>query len=249
MRNWLFMRFSALLLVPTLVCAQSGSLPTRESLSYAVEWRLITAGKARLDWTSLPGPRGGFESKLHIESVGLVSKLFKVLDDYTSQLNPSLCVLTSHSVTHEGVRHRETKITFDPDTRKASYQERDTARNTTLLSQEIDIPPCVHDVIGGLYFLRTLNLEPGQAVQAPVSNGKKVVNARIEAQQREDVKTPAGTFKAVRYELYLFNDVLWSRSGHLYIWLTDDRRRIPVQIRFRLPVTIGTITLQLEKVE
>jgi hypothetical protein len=86
-------------------------------------------------------------------------------------------------------------------------------------------------------------------VQAPVSNGKKVVSARIEAQQREDVKTPAGTFKTVRYELFLFNNVLWSRSGHLYIWLTDDRRRIPVQIRFRLPVTIGTITLQLEKAE
>jgi antitoxin component of MazEF toxin-antitoxin module len=251
MRNWRFMRFSALLLllVSTLAHAQSGNLPSRESLYYAVEWRLITAGKARLDWSTLPGPRGGYESKLHIESVGLVSKLFRVLDDYTSLLTPNLCVLSSHSVTHEGVRHREANITFDPATRKASYLERDTARNTTLLSQEIEIPPCVHDVIGGLYFLRTLNLEPGQAVQAPVSNGKKVVSARIEAQQREDVKTPAGTFKTIRYELFLFNNVLWSRSGHLYIWLTDDRRRIPVQIRFRLPVTIGTITLQLEKAE
>jgi hypothetical protein len=251
MRNWRFMRFSALVLlsVCSLAHAQSPNLPSRESLYYAVEWRLITAGKARLDWTALPGPRGGFESKLHLESVGLVSKLFRVLDDYTSILNPSLCVLSSQSVTHEGVRHREANITFDPATRKASYLERDTARNTTLLSQEIEIPACVHDVIGGLYFLRTLNVDPGQAVQVPVSNGKKVVSARIEAQQREDVKTPAGTFKTVRYELFLFNNVLWSRSGHLYIWLTDDRRRIPVQIRFRLPVTIGTITLQLEKAE
>ena len=94
-----------------------------------------------------------------------------------------------------------------------------------------------------------LNIEPGQAVQTPVSDGKRVVSARIEAQQREDVKTPAGSFKTVRYEIFLFNNVLWKRSGHLYIWLTDDRRRIPVQIRVRLPFTIGTITLQLEKVE
>ena len=245
------MRFSALLLlaVSTLVQAQTVNLPSRESLFYTVEWRLITAGKARLDWTAQPGPRGGYESRLHLESVGLVSKLFRVLDDYTSTLNPSQCVLSSQSVTHEGVRHREAAITFDYAGRKASYLERDTSRNTTLLQQEIEIPACVHDVIGGLYFLRTLNLDPVQAVQAPVSNGKKVVNARIEAQQREDVKTPAGTFKTVRYELFLFNNVLWNRSGHLYIWLTEDRRRIPVQIRFRLPVTIGTITLQLEKVE
>jgi len=246
------MRFSAAVLLFSLcplANAQPGNLPSRESLFYTVEWRLITAGKARLDWNALPGPRGGFESKLHLESVGLVSKLFRVLDDYTSQLNPSLCVLASNSVTHEGVRHREAKITFDYDAHKASYLERDTARNTILLQQETEIPSCAHDVIGGLYFMRTLNLDPGQPVQAPVSNGKKVVSARIEAQQREDVKTPAGTFKTIRYELFLFNNVLWSRSGHLYIWLTDDRRRIPVQIRFRLPVTIGTITLQLEKVE
>jgi hypothetical protein len=145
------MRLSALLLLPvwTLAYAQSVNLPARESLFYAVEWRLITAGKARLDWTAQPGPRGGYESKLHIESVGLVSKLFKVEDDYISQLSSSLCAQSSHSVTHEGVRHRETRITFDPESRKASYLERDTARNTTLSQQEIEIPPCVHDVIGG----------------------------------------------------------------------------------------------------
>ncbi len=247
------MRFSApsllLLTAAFSAHAQTSNLPARESLSYAVEWRLITAGKARLDWSALAGSRGGWESKLHIESVGLVSKLFKVEDDYASQLNSRLCAQSAQSSTREGVRSRETRITFDYDIRKASYLERDRIRNTTMRSQEIDIPACVHDVIGGLYFMRTLAVDVGQAVQVPVSDGKKVVMARVEAQQREDVKTPAGTFKAVRYELFLFNNVLWNRSGHLYIWLTDDRRRIPAQIRVRLPFTIGTITLQLEKVE
>jgi hypothetical protein len=245
------MRFPALLLSACCVSAfaQTANLPARESLFYTVEWRLITAAKARLDFTALPGARNGWESKLHLESVGLVSKLFKVEDDYVSQLGPGLCVQSSHSVTREGVRQREAQATFDAAARKASYLERDRTKNTTVVAKEIDIPGCVHDVIGGLYFLRTLNLEPGQAVQAPVSDGKKVVSARIEAQQREEVKTPAGTFRAIRYELHLFNNVLWPRSGHLYVWLTEDRRRIPAQIRFRLPVTIGTITLQLEKVE
>ena len=239
----------ALLTAPYIANAQSGALPGRETLHYAVEWRLITAGKARLDWTSLSGPRGGYESKLHIESIGLVSKLFKVEDDYTSTLSQGLCVQSVQSTTREGVRQRETRITFDGDAHRASYLERDRVRNTTLLAKDIEIPSCVHDVIGGLYFLRTLNIEPGQAVMAPISDGKKSVSVRVESQQREDVKTPAGTFKTVRYELFLFNNVLWNRSGHLYIWMTDDRRRIPVQIRFRLPFTIGTVTLQLEKVE
>jgi hypothetical protein len=118
-----------------------------------------------------------------------------------------------------------------------------------LNSQEIDIPECVHDVVGGMYFLRTLNLEPGQSAEVPVSDGKKSVMAKVEAQQREDVKTPAGTFKTVRYEIYLFDNVLYRRSAHLNIWLTDDRRRLPVQIRVRMQFTIGTITLQLSNPE
>ena len=71
--------------------------------------------------------------------------------------------------------------------------------------------------------------------------------ARVEAQQREDVRTPAGTFKTVRYEVFLFNNVLYRRAAHVYVWLTDDARRLPVQVRVRMQFTIGTITMQLEK--
>jgi hypothetical protein len=104
-------------------------------------------------------------------------------------------------------------------------------------------------VVGALFYLRTLNLEPGQSTQIPVSDGKKSVMAKVEAQEREDVKTPDGTFKTIRYEAYLFDNVLYRRSAHLNIWLTDDRRKLPVQIRVRLQFAIGSITLQLEKHE
>jgi hypothetical protein len=73
--------------------------------------------------------------------------------------------------------------------------------------------------------------------------------ARVEAQQREEVKTPAGTFKTIRYELFLFNNVLYQRSAHLNVWVSDDARKLPVQIRVRLQFTIGTITLLLDKTE
>jgi hypothetical protein len=244
---------SKLLLVP-LVCApfaipQSSTVPSKETLHYNIEWRLINAGKARLDWQARPQARSGWQANLHLESAGLVSKLFKVEDDYVSLLNPNFCVESTQITTHEGNRQRETKITYDHETRKANYLERDRLKNTTVLSREIDIPACVHDVVGGLYFMRTLNLEPNQSIEVPVSDGKKSVMAKVEAQARDEVKTPAGVFKTVRYELYLFNNVLYQRSGHLTIWLTDDRRKLPVQIRVRLQFTIGTVTLSLAKQE
>jgi hypothetical protein len=234
------------------IFAQAGELPAKEILEYNVEWRLISAGKARVEWSATLGPGGtarSWQANLHLQSQGLISKFFKVDDRYSSILNPALCVQSAQLETSEGNRQREVKMTFDSETHRASYQERDRVKNTTLVSQEIDIPNCTHDVVGGLYYLRTLTMEPGQSVQVPVSDGKKGVTARVEAQQREDVKTPEGTFKTIRYELFLFNNVLYRRSAHLYVWLTDDRRKLPVQIRVRMTVTIGTITLTLEKHE
>jgi hypothetical protein len=239
----------ALLACAPLVSPQSNSLPSRETFYYTIEWRLITAGKAKVEWAAAPQPGSGWQANLHLESIGLVSKFFKVEDDYSANLGQALCAQSSQINIHEGSRQRETKITFDSETRKASYLERDRVKNAVLASQEIDIPPCVHDVIGGLFFLRTLSLEPGQSTQVPVSDGKKSVMAKVEAQQREEVKTPSGTHKTIRYEVYLFNNVLYRRPAHLNVWLTDDRRKLPVQIRVRMQFTIGTITLLLEKHE
>jgi Protein of unknown function (DUF3108) len=223
--------------------------PARETFYYTIEWRLITAGQARLDWIAPPQPGAPWQASLHLESVGLVSKLFKVEDDYSVILNHSFCALSSQMSSHEGVRQRETRVVFDGPAHKASYVERDRVKNTVFLTRETEIPTCVHELLGGLFYLRTLNLQPDQSVEVAMSDGKKSVMAKVEAQAREDVKTLAGSFKTIRYEAYLFNDVLYKRPAHLYVWLTDDARRWPVQIRVRLQLAIGTITWQLQKHE
>lgn len=242
------LRLLWLILVPiSLASQQSSAVPAREILEYNIEWRLFNAGKARVQW--IQEDRTGYKVNLHVESTGFVSKLFKVEDDYQAGLNPNQCAETVQMTTHEGSRERETKISVDAAAKRASYWERDRVKNVVIAQHEIDVPPCVHDVVGGLFVIRTLNLEPGQSANVPVTDGKKSVMAKVEAQAREDVKTPAGTFHTIRYEIYLFNNVLYKRSAHLNAWVTDDRRRLPVQLRVRMTFTIGTITLALEKHE
>jgi hypothetical protein len=234
-----------LFLVPAAF-PQSNELPGREVLSYSIEWRLITAGKAGVQWRR---DRDGAQIDLRVESAGLVSKLFRVEDEYRALLGPGLCTESAQLTSHEGSRERETRITYDGAAHKAGYLERDRLRNTVLLQHEIEIPTCVHDVAGGLFFLRTLDLEPGQSASIPVSDGKKFAMAKVEAQQREDVRTPEGVFHTIRYEVYLFNNVIYRRPARLDVWMTDDRRKLPVEIRVRMQFTIGTITLLLEKHE
>jgi len=225
------------------------SVPGSEVLKYAVEWRLIPAGSAQLTWTALPrSAPGSNELRLHLESTGLVSRLYRVEDDYTAALGQNLCAQNSFIMAHEGNRNKETRVTYDPQLHKALYQEKDLNKNSTI-THDVDLPPCVHDVLGGLLVLRTLRLEPGKTVQIPISDGKKFVQVKVESQRREDLTTPLGVRKTIRYEVFVFDNVLYKRSGHMHIWLTDDNARLPVQIQVRLQITIGTITLKLEKEE
>jgi hypothetical protein len=223
------------------------SPPLHETLDYSVEWRLVNAGKARLTWAASPtsGPTAG-DVRLHLESVGLVSRLFLVNDDYSAVLGPGFCAQSSLIEAKEGNRNKETRVTYDGAARKASFLEKDLIKNTTV-TQETEIPPCVHDLIGGILALRYMRLDPGKTAQIPVSNGKKFVMAKVESQRREPLKTAFGTVNTVLYEIYLFDNILFRRSGHLHIWITDDDRRLPIQLQVRLQFTIGTITFRLDK--
>jgi hypothetical protein len=217
--------------------------PGAEVLSYTTEWRFIRAGNARLSFA----PDGdGFAARLHLESAGMVSGLYRIEDDYASSLDRQLCVVSLSFTAHEGSRRRETSVTYDGARRKASYQERDLVDHVTA-THETDIPPCVHDVVGALYVLRRMRVEPGRTIEIPISDGKKTVMARIEAQERETLKLDSGTYRTIRYEAFLFNGVMYRRRGRLFVWLTDDERRLPVQVRVRMPLYIGTVTLQLLK--
>jgi hypothetical protein len=218
--------------------------PTHEEFDYSVEWRLITAGKAHLEWDGT-APGAG-DVKLHIQSTGIVSRLYRVDDEYSAILTPGFCAQSSFTKAHEGSRHKETSVTYNAQTHVASFSERDLTKNTTT-THDVAIPSCVHDVIGGLIALRYMNVEPGKTAQVPVSDGKKFVMARVDARRREVLKSNLGPVNTVLYEVYLFDNVLFRRSGHLYVWITDDDRRLPIQVQVRLHFAIGTITFKMEK--
>ena len=236
--------------------SKSGSLPVvnpsqlpKEVFDYSIEWKLINAGTAKLTFSPMPHSAvATSELRLHLESSGLVSKFIRVSDDYSSMLGQNFCGQNTFLAAREGSRARETRVTFDAKTRRASSQEKDLVKKTSEVS-DVEIPPCTFDVLGGLMVLRHLNLEPGKSATVPISDGKKMVWAKVESQRREDVKTTQGVEKAVVYEVFLFNNVLFRRQGHLHVWLTDDKRHVPVQLQVRLQFTIGTITLHLEKEE
>ncbi|MGH9581737.1 MAG: DUF3108 domain-containing protein, partial [Bryobacteraceae bacterium] len=183
---------------------------------------------------------------LDLESAGTVARLYRVLDKYHVVTGDRFCAADAELDAQQGKRHRIVHLAFNNSARKVKRTERDLVKNITQ-TKEIAIAPCTHDILGALAVLRALRLEPGQWGSVPVTNGKKMVYAKIHAQTKESITVEGKTYQTVRYEAFLFNNVLYKRKGRLLIWLTDNAARIPVQLRFQFGFPIGTISVELEK--
>jgi len=207
-----------------------------------VEWRLVRAGTVTLEFSKA-------QATMHLQSSGIVSSLFKVDDLYTASYGEPYCVDSTAMDSMEGKRHHETRVTYDRMRNRAWFVERDLLKNAVIREASADIPNCVSDVVGALLKFRGMNLALGQTAELPVSDGRRFAMVAIKAIEREEVKTPLGTYQATRYDAGLMNGVIYPRKGRVDFWLADDGRKLAVQIRLRLSFPVGSVTLQLEKEE
>jgi len=217
-----------------------------EALDYRVEWKLWHAGDIHLAYKPAPAGSGKLsEAEVTLRTQGFVDDLYSVDNQYTVTFDNELCADSYEFNVKEGSKRRRITTKYQQPKGRASYREQDLVQNKIASRKTIQVPDCVHDELTALAKFRTMSLEPGESVELPISNGKKSVSAKVTRQETETVNTPAGSFDAVRYEIFVFNNVLYRRTGRLFVWLTDDEHRLPVQFQLRLRVYFGTITLQL----
>jgi hypothetical protein len=225
---------------------QSSKFPYSEKLSFRIEWRLITAGTATLNLKKTGNDI--WDTDLKIESAGVLTRLYPVLDSYRVAANSNFCPASAVLDAREGKRHYLTRLTFDGARHRVRTEQRDLVNNTST-GKDLEAQPCTYEIVGALYALRLMNFEPGKSATIPVTDGKKVVNARIDNQARETVSFGGKSYQTLRYEAYLFDNILYRRRGRLFIWVTDDKERIPVQFRVQMGFPVGSVTVQLEKDE
>jgi len=217
--------------------------PIGETLHYSADWRIWRAGEAtvKLDASG---------SEMHIsgtaDSTGVVAALYRVYDRYDSFFDRrTFCASRILKHSEEGLHKRETSVHYDAARGRAILEERNLRNNQTK-REEHEIPPCVTDALGGIYYLRTLPLAPGNVYEFPSNSGGQTVNVKAVVEGREDVKTEAGTFHTVRVQPSSDSGVLKQR-GKVWIWYSDDPQHIPVQLRTRM--FWGTLTVQLTRIE
>jgi hypothetical protein len=224
--------------------AANHKFPTGLTYVYTAEWRLWTAGTAKLKME--PGDNGMLRVAATAESSGFVALLYRVSDRFQALFNPqNFCSNSISKHSEEGFRKRDTFIHFNYQRRKAVLDERNLKSGESKHTEN-DIPGCVTDVLSGIYYAASLPLRDGDTYTFPLNDGGKTVDVKVHVVGREQVKTDAGTFMAIKVEPESSEGVLKNR-GRIWIWYSDDAQRIPVQMKGRM--FWGTLTFKLQRVE
>jgi hypothetical protein len=95
-----------------------------------------------------------------------------------------------------------------------------------------------------LYFVRTLDLEPGQEYEFHNYWNPDGNPVRIRVLRRQTITVPAGTFDTVVLQPLIETSGMFSEGGEAEVYLSDDAARILVMIRAK--VTFGSLRLELQ---
>jgi hypothetical protein len=164
------------------------------------------------------------------DGAGAVAVLYHVQDRLESFFDPTtFCSRSTSRHVEEGFRRVETSITFDYANAKSVFDQKNLKKKDSK-HVEHEIPPCVTDMLSGIYYAGSLPLEPGKMFSFPLNDGGPTVIINLHVEGREELKTPAGTFKTVRVQPEAASGLVRDK-GKLWIWYSEDLPRIPVQMR------------------
>ncbi len=219
--------------------AVSFSVPER--LNYDLTWTGIKAGEASLEITA---EGTGLKITSTARSARWLSLFYTVDDRVESRLlrnqsSNGVGQPANYKLKLREGRHRKNKeIIFDNHDSKVTYVDYlDKER------KEFKVPPLTFDTISSFYYLRTLPLEVGKSVYVTIFDSKKVWNVEVQVLRKERIEVPAGVFDTIVVKPLMKSEGIFFRKGEIYIWLTDDRKRIPVMLKTK--VKVGSIDASL----
>ncbi|GBE03903.1 hypothetical protein BMS3Abin09_00826 [bacterium BMS3Abin09] len=215
--------------------AEAGS----KTYHYNLYWSGIKAGEATLEYLDTPE---GFTIKTHAVSSKFISIFYKVDDRAETVLYPDGYPKITTLNISEG-RHTKHKVTSFIQKTEETPQKiffHDILKDEKA-EYKLDKP--AYDPLSGFYVMTQLPMEIGKTEYISMFDSKKIFDAEINVLKKENISVPAGKFDTIVINPVLQTEGLFVRNGKMFIWLTDDERKIPVM--FRSKVKIGSFVAKL----
>jgi hypothetical protein len=207
-----------------------------ETLTYAAKIGMLRLGNADLQVAAvLDSVRGTqtFRFRFRISLTSVLLRGTEVLESWVGTSD-----FASRRFRQSSSQDGKSRLrVFDIYPERGIYREE--ARNETFPT-----PAQPLDDTAFFYFIRLVPLEVGRSYSFDRYYRRDKNPFIIKVLKREKLELPDGRkVECLVLHLLLETQGLFSKHSDTRLWLTDDPRRLPVQIRARMP--FGTVTLRL----
>lgn len=211
-----------------------------ERLIYDLSWTGIKAGSAVQEYTE---EKDSVRIVSTARSADWISVFFPVEDRVVSILSkgtPSQFGLPRNfrMTISEGNHRRDREIIFNHGKKQALFIDHRSGEKA-----EVAIGADTYDTYSSFYYVRRMALVPGKSVYISILDNKELYDIEIQVLKKERLKTVLGEVNTILIKPLIKTEGIFNRKGAIYIWLTDDARRIPVLMKTK--VAIGSITATL----
>ncbi len=211
-----------------------------EKLTFIIRYGIIVAGSSTMSIPKITKINENEVYKIVTEarSSSFFSKFYKVRDRVESYVDRNgLFTWRFRKELREGKFKADREVEYDQVNGWAVSNKKDSMR----------IPPCVHDILSSFYYVRTQKLEVGKSLFLDNHADNKLYPLEVKVHKKERIKVKAGEFDCVVVEPILRASGLFKSKGRLIIWMTDDERKIPVQMKSK--ILVGYITAELKEMK
>tara|TARA_B100001996_G_scaffold62426_2_gene44694 strand:- start:1806 stop:2513 length:708 start_codon:yes stop_codon:yes gene_type:complete len=108
------------------------------------------------------------------------------------------------------------------------------------------IPGYVYDPYSLFYVLRTKPLIIGETIRINTFGGKKISPIQIITKSEEVINTIYGSFNCLAVKPFRKGSTLLKNKGDMMIWFSNDKKKIPVQIKIKLQY--GSMLLKIKEI-
>lgn len=214
-----------------------------ERLSFEISYGFLTAAEAFFSISPSPvtiNGRDTYEVNFDVNSRSSFDMVYKVRDNYKSYIDiKGIFPWKFEQHIRENNFNKDFEVSFMQDSSKA--QTKTNGADIRYYS----VSPYVQDIISAFYFARTMdfsNMKEGDKITVPYFSDDKTISLDISFEGREVVDVSAGKFKSFILKPELRGGFT-SKTSDIYVWLSDDARKIPVKVKMK--IVIGSLVGEL----
>ncbi|MCI0468544.1 MAG: DUF3108 domain-containing protein [Nitrospirae bacterium] len=233
--------FGLICLLISILPVHAGAFAVPERFEYELTWAGINAGSSVIE---IKKDDSGIQIISRAWSNKFVSTFYRVENLIVSTIadmkteDAAVIPKNYRLKIREGRHRRDKEYIFNQGSKTVTY-----INHIDKEKVDFDISNGVLDMLSGFFHARRLPMEIGKSVFIDVFDSKKLYKVEIQVLRKETINTPAGSFKTIVVKPILKTEGIFLRKGDVFIWLSDDEKRVPVQLRST--VAVGSINATL----